>query len=143
MVKQTQASDGIGGLFTSAYFYEGLRGRTDGRGLYGFAKKRMRDDSGIVTEQENFFVIGSLYPTYWPIVGRPRYVRKYASTAAPGTPPYLADITQSTLFNGGVSLFGGNLRLVNRTTYAWIVRNSKSCGATGFTPCGGAPTVVE
>src|SRR6185503_17827936 len=29
VVKQTQASNGIGGQFTSVYFYEGLEGRTD------------------------------------------------------------------------------------------------------------------
>jgi RHS repeat-associated protein len=163
VVKQTQASDGIGGLFTSSYFYEGLRGRTDGRGLYGFAKKRMRDDSGIVTEIEYQRIAAASYPANWPVVGRPQYVRKYAPTwptpspPPPGTqtyPVYLADISTSPNDAASVNLPGtcawlsptsctGTLVRVNKTTNGWLVRNSKTCGASGFAPCGGAPLVVE
>ena len=52
VVRQTQADNGIGGLFTTSYFYEELTGRTDGRGLHGFKKLvdaeiKAANDSGI------------------------------------------------------------------------------------------------
>jgi RHS repeat-associated protein len=137
VVRQTLASNGIGGVFTSTFFYEGLRGRTDGRGLYGFAKKRMRDDSGIVTEDEYFRVPGVNYLANWPLVGRPSLLRKYVPT----TLGYVADITQTSSFNGGTLLFAGNLRLVNRANNTWSLRASSSCNNGNL--CGGTPTVQE
>jgi RHS repeat-associated protein len=136
VVKTTQASDGLGGFYTSSYFYENLRGRTDGHGLYGFAKRRMRDGNNVVTETEYQRVAAGNYPTQWTIVGRPLYVRKYAPSSA----SYVADITNVAAFNGGTALFNGNLKLVNRSSNTWQPRNSTSCN---YASCGGTPTVRE
>ena len=122
VVKKAQASNGIGGTFDTDYFYEGLRGRTDGRGLFGFAKKRSLDSSGVVTETEyNRITPASKYPTYWPIVGRPTMVRKYAPLGAGydiATPP------ESSI----------QLRLVNQTTTSWTARLSNTYPCLSF-PC--------
>ena len=113
VVRQTQADNGVNGTFTTSYFYEELAGRTDGRGLYGFRKRRMKDDSGIVTETEYQRVPAASYAAQWPIVGRPNVERKYAPTTLP---PYAANIADRASFNGGPTLFNGQLRLVARTT---------------------------
>jgi RHS repeat-associated protein len=136
VVKETQASNGLGGFFVNDYFYENLRGRTDGRGLYGFFKKRMRDGNGIVTESEYLRVAPANYATQWTVVGRPSVVRKYAPTPA----SYVADITNVAAFNGSTTLFGGSLKAVNRASNTWLARDSSSCG---FALCGGTPRVRE
>ncbi|MCC7243499.1 MAG: VCBS repeat-containing protein, partial [Acidobacteria bacterium] len=116
VVQKTSASTGLGGAsrFETEYFYEGLRGRTSGRGLYGFAKVRSRDGVGLVTETEYARpeLATDKYATKWALVGRPTVVRKYA----PASPGFAAPIHDTTAFTGGSSLFGGSLRLVNRTT---------------------------
>ncbi|HVO91123.1 MAG TPA: FG-GAP-like repeat-containing protein [Casimicrobiaceae bacterium] len=134
VVKHTDESNGIGGFFKNDYFYENLRGRTDGRGLYGFFKKRVRDGNNIVTETEYLRVAASSYPSNWAVVGRPSVVRKYA----PNPATFVADISQSSAFTGGTTLFGTSLRLVNRSTNSWEMRSSSSCGSV----CGGAPVIV-
>ncbi|MFO1307539.1 MAG: Ig-like domain-containing protein [Burkholderiales bacterium] len=129
VVQSSAASTGLGGAsrFTTDYFYEGLQGRTTGRGLYGFTKTRSRDGVGLVTETEYRRLEGAeTYGANWSLIGRPKFVRRYAPTTA----GYSADITNKAQFTGGTSLFGGNLRLVNRTTSTWKSRRSQTCGGS-------------
>ncbi|MCC6194106.1 MAG: VCBS repeat-containing protein, partial [Burkholderiales bacterium] len=138
VVQQVAASTGHGAeRFTTSYFYEGLRGRTTGRGLYGFAKVRSRDGVGLVTETLFWRLEGAeTYELDWPLVGRPKEVRKYA----PAIAGYLAPIQDATSFNGASSLFGGSLRLVNRSTSSWVARRSQTCrGAVCVSPVDAPP----
>lgn len=118
-VKAVDASNGNDGVFSTAYFYEGLLGRTDGRGTQGFARVRQRDSSGIVSESETLRVSAALYATDWPLAGRPAVARKYAPKQA----GYLADPASDPASDP-------QLRLVNRVTTSWSVRPSSTCGNT-------------
>ena len=135
VVKSVAASNGIGGNATNRYFYENLRGRTDGRGLYGFEKRRELDVNGIVTEIVYQRVATASFAADWPIVGRPRVVRKYAPTPA----TYVADITGGGWI-GVNQLFGGQMTLVNRVTNAWSTRLSATCA---FVACTSSPPIRE
>ena len=148
VVQSTSASTGYDALqnalpaFQTTYFYEGLRGRTDGRGLYGFAKKRAIDSSGLVTEVEYYRVSASAYATNWPVVGRPSVARKYAPT----TTGYMAHINDVATFAAAASagstlIFSGNLALVSQVNTTWEVQTSRSCAGSGA--CSTSPLIKE
>jgi len=128
VVKKTQASNGNGGTFDTDYFYEGLRGRTDGRGLFGFAKKRSRDSSGIVSETEYSRIAAATYSSSWPLVGRPIAERKFATIGA-GYDLAATPEGQSSLVR------------VSRTTTTWDSRPSGTY-ACQWGPCLPTPREV-
>jgi len=106
-------------------------------GLYGFAKVRSRDGVGIVTETEFTRPAGGVdtYASKWAEVGRASVMRKYSPTAA----GYSADIKDVAAFNGAATLFGGNLRLVNRSQNTWESRISQTCNGANCTPVASTP----
>ena len=63
------------------------------------------------------------YADAWPLMGRPKEVRKYA----PAVAGYMAPDSERVRSPVRSSLFGGNLRLVNRSTSTWAVRRSQTC----------------
>ncbi|HBU13150.1 MAG TPA: hypothetical protein DEB31_10680, partial [Clostridiales bacterium] len=125
VVKQTSASNGIGGWLTTRYFYEGLRGRTDGRGLYGFGVIRRQDSTGSLTETVNYRVASQSAEGVWALMGRPVSVRQYA----PLTIGQQVDLSDSNQFTGGEYLFNQSLRKISEESVQYGVRVSQTCSA--------------
>jgi hypothetical protein len=63
VVKTMQVSDGIGGLRTSEYLYQGLKADQHGRGLLGFRKSS-------VVDRQSDIVTSTSYHQSFPLTGR-------------------------------------------------------------------------
>jgi RHS repeat-associated protein len=112
VVKETQASNALGGQFVNTYFYEGLKGRTDGRGIEGFFRRRMLDGNGILSEVE--------IEQTWPLTGRPRRTSKWAPVSGNRPDP------TTVLPTSPVDVANAALVKVNEATQTW---SSRSYGA--------------
>ncbi|MEO8674725.1 MAG: Ig-like domain-containing protein [Casimicrobiaceae bacterium] len=111
VVQETRASNGVGSDFVSTYFYEGLKGRTDGRGIEGFFRRRTLDGNGIVSEVESLQV--------WPLSGRPMRMSKWAPKDGLRANP---SILQASL----LEVRNANFSLVNASTQTWTTRSYAS-----------------
>ena len=62
VISSSSTSDGLGGLYSKRYFYEGLKVDVSGRGMLGFARTTVTDSqTGIVTKTE--------YSQDFPLIG--------------------------------------------------------------------------
>lgn len=123
VVKSTSASNGLAsGAFKNDYFYESLRGTTNGRGLIGFSKRRSIDSLGIVTETTYNNTLGT--GANWAIAGRPLRVTK----CAPKTDANVGSATLITSAAEGASNTCNypGYALVNRVVNTWATRLSLS-----------------
>lgn len=112
VVKETQASNAVSGQFVNTYFYEGLKGKTDGRGIEGFFRRRMLDGNGILSEIET--------EQTWPLTGRPKRTTKWAPVS--GNRPNPATVLPTS----PVDVANAALVKVNEATQTW---SSRSYGA--------------
>ncbi|MDR0248033.1 MAG: hypothetical protein LBI16_06560, partial [Burkholderiales bacterium] len=125
VVKQTSAGNGIGGWLTTRYFYEGMRGRTDGRGLYGFETVRKQDSTGSLTETINYRIASQYAEGVWALIGRPLYIRQYAPMAM----GQQVDLSDSNHFTGGEYLFNQSLRKISEESIQYGMRVSQTCSS--------------
>jgi len=66
VVRRVDADNGVGGTFSTEYFYRGIRGSTNGRGMLGFAERTVKDLTGGFTTTSKFHNRASA----WQLAGR-------------------------------------------------------------------------